>query len=63
MFSNQGEKVVIQYNQDHVGYIDRFDAVLLATGRVANTADLGLENTDVQVDQRGNVIVNDYLQN
>lgn len=60
--SNQGEKVVIQYEQDHVGYIDRFDAVLLATGRVANTADLGLENTDVQVDQRGNVIVNDYLQ-
>ena len=60
--SNQNEKVVVQYSQNDVGYIDHFDAVLLATGRAANTDDLGLENTDVKVDQRGQVIVNEYLQ-
>ena len=60
--SNQKEKVVIQYRQNDVGYIDHFDAVLLAAGRRANTDDLGLENTDVKVDERGQVIVNDNLQ-
>ena len=60
--SNQNEKVIIQYSQNDVGYIDHFDAVLLAAGRIANTDELGLENTGVKVDQRGQVIVNDYLQ-
>ncbi|SHK07017.1 dihydrolipoyl dehydrogenase [Chryseobacterium polytrichastri] len=36
--------------------------VLMAVGRKANTQNLGLENTDVQLDQRGMVIVNDELQ-
>ena len=35
---------------------------MLAAGRIANTDELGLENTGVKVDQRGQVIVNDYLQ-
>lgn len=39
-----------------------FDGVLLATGRKANTKDLGLENTSVELDQRGNVVVNKYLE-
>ena len=60
--SNQNEKVIIQYSQNDVGYIDHFDAVLLAAGRIANTDELGLENTGVKVNQRGQVIVNDYLQ-
>lgn len=60
--SNQNEKVIIQYSQNDVGYIDHFDAVLLAAGRIANTDELGLENTGVKVDQRGQVIVNEYLQ-
>lgn len=36
--------------------------VLMAVGRKANTQNLGLENTDVQLDQRGMIIVNDELQ-
>ena len=60
--NNQGEKVVIQYNQDDIGYIVHFDAILLATGRAANTTDLGLENTGVQMNERGQIIVNEYLQ-
>lgn len=38
------------------------DAVLLATGRQPNTQGLGLENTDVKVGERGEIVVNDYLQ-
>lgn len=60
--SNQNEKAVIHYSQDEMRYIDRFDAILLATGRSANTADLGLENTGVQMNERGQIIVNEYLQ-
>lgn len=36
--------------------------ILAATGRKANTADLGLENTDIALDQRGAVKVDDHLQ-
>lgn len=36
--------------------------VLMAVGRKANTQNLGLENTDVQIDQRGVIIVNEELQ-
>lgn len=60
--SNQGEEVIIQYQKENSDLSEHFDAVLLATGRKANTADLGLENTDVKLDQRGQVIVNEYLQ-
>jgi pyruvate/2-oxoglutarate dehydrogenase complex dihydrolipoamide dehydrogenase (E3) component len=36
--------------------------VLLAVGRVPNTADLGLENTGVALDQRGYIKVDDQLR-
>ncbi|WED43542.1 FAD-containing oxidoreductase [Legionella cardiaca] len=35
--------------------------VLIAIGRQANTDDLGLENTDIQIDQRGMIVVDDQL--
>ncbi len=36
--------------------------LLLAAGRIPNTKDLGLENTDVNLDDRGYIRVNDELQ-
>ncbi len=36
--------------------------ILLAAGRIPNTSDLGLENTDVSLDDRGYIWVNDELQ-
>ncbi|MBZ9731630.1 mercuric reductase, partial [Salegentibacter sp. JZCK2] len=36
--------------------------LLLAAGRIPNTNDLGLENTDVSLDDRGYIKVNDELQ-
>lgn len=38
------------------------ERILVATGRRANTADLGLENTSIKLDERGNVVVDDYLK-
>lgn len=60
--SNQDNEVIIQYLQDNANMAEHFDAILLATGRRANTDELGLENTDVEIDQRGQIIVNEYLQ-
>lgn len=60
--SNQDHEVIIQYLQDNANMAEHFDAILLATGRRANTDELGLENTDVEIDQRGQIIVNEYLQ-
>lgn len=60
--SNQDDEVIIQYLQDNANMAEHFDAILLATGRRANTDELGLENTDVEIDQRSQIIVNEYLQ-
>lgn len=60
--SNQGNDVLVQYSKNQSTHFEHFDAVLLATGRKANTKNLGLENTDVKVDERGQILVNEYLQ-
>ncbi|GLQ33078.1 FAD-dependent oxidoreductase [Litoribrevibacter albus] len=39
-----------------------FDAVLLAVGRKANTASLGLDELGIELSERGTVEVNEYLQ-
>ena len=39
-----------------------FDVVLFATGRQANTADLGLEQLGIELNERGTIEVNDWLQ-
>ena len=39
-----------------------YDRVLVSVGRAANSADLGLENTKVTLDEKGFVKVNDQQQ-
>jgi len=39
-----------------------FDAVLMAIGRVLNLEDLQLENADIKTDDRGRIILDDYLR-
>lgn len=39
-----------------------FDYVLVALGRVANTADTGIEKLGIELTERGTIKVNDYLQ-
>lgn len=62
-FENDGDATRVIY-KDAAGdeQAQNFDAILLATGRKANTTDLGLEHTSVELDKRGNVIVNEHLQ-
>ncbi|WP_170242504.1 FAD-containing oxidoreductase [Streptococcus suis] len=53
-----GEQVAVTVN----GETAIFDAVLYATGRVPNTADLGLENTAIELLENGAVKVDDYCE-
>jgi len=50
--------VAVLDNGDEV----EFDALLLAIGREGNTANLGLENVDLSVDNNGFLVVDEYLQ-
>ncbi len=50
-FTEDGQKVTIEASK-----------VLAATGRKANTASLGLENTDVKLTDRGAIAVDEYLR-
>ena len=56
--SNDGNKPVITAN----GQNYTFDAVLYATGRKPNTANIGLKNTDITTNERGAIVVNDTCE-
>ena len=55
---NDSHKPVITAN----GQNYTFDAVLYATGRKPNTANIGLENTDITTNERGAIVVNDTCE-
>ncbi|WMT91104.1 glutathione-disulfide reductase [Pelagibacterium sp. H642] len=52
-----GEGVCVSFSH---GEKATFDAVMFATGRHPNTANLGLEDAGVQLDQTGAVVVDEY---
>ena len=56
---NNGENVVV-VTEEH-GELE-FEAVLHATGRRANTENLGLENTDIELRPNGSIVVDEYCQ-
>ena len=56
--SNDDNKPVIKANNQNY----TFDAVLYATGRKANTANIGLEHTDIATNERGAIVVNDTCE-
>lgn len=53
-------KVKMEHNGKEVEEL--YDRVLVSVGRTPNSADLGLENTKVQKDEKGFIRVNDKLQ-
>jgi dihydrolipoamide dehydrogenase len=53
-------KVESEYNGEKL--TELYDRVLVSVGRVANSKDLGLENTKVELDERGFVKVNSQQQ-
>lgn len=62
-FANTDDKqVIVEYAKNGSIKKQTFDAVLLATGRKANTEALHLENTSIKQDQRGNIIVSETLE-
>ncbi|MCS7090027.1 MAG: dihydrolipoyl dehydrogenase [Verrucomicrobiota bacterium] len=53
-------RVVTEHNGQKLEEL--YDRVLVAVGRIPNTEDLGLENTRVQLTEKGFIKVNEYLQ-
>ena len=53
-------KVEMEFNGQKLSEL--YDRVLVAVGRVPNSADLGLENTKVELDEKGCVKVNERQQ-
>jgi pyruvate/2-oxoglutarate dehydrogenase complex dihydrolipoamide dehydrogenase (E3) component len=58
---NSGEQISISLNQNGKAYVVKGSHLLVATGRKPNTDDLGLENTDLKLDERGYLVVDDEL--
>jgi glutathione reductase (NADPH) len=55
----RGHAYAVHFN---TGEVAEADQLLCAIGRVPNTAGLGLEDLGVQLDERGAVLVNEYLE-
>ncbi|MCW8408388.1 mercuric reductase [Legionella sp. PATHC035] len=55
-------EVLVDVNQNGEPALIRGSDVLIAVGRTANTAGLNVEKTGVQLDERGFIRVNDYLE-
>jgi dihydrolipoamide dehydrogenase len=53
-------KVESEYNGEKLSEL--YDRVLVSVGRVPNSSDLGLENTKVELDEKGFVKVNQHQQ-
>lgn len=61
--SNPSEnEVELFYTESKTAKSKTFDCVLIATGRKANTESLKLENTGIELDKRGNIIVSETLE-
>ncbi len=57
-----GDKVLVNVDCDEKSKKIEGSHLLLAVGRVPNTDDLGLENTDIAIDERGFIKINDELK-
>ena len=52
----------LRYTQNDVSQTLEGDLILVATGRVPNTKELNLENTNVEITERGAIVVNEVNQ-
>jgi len=57
-----GKQIKVESEHDGKKVEELYDRVLVSVGRAANSADLGLENTGVKLDEKGFIKVNDKLQ-
>ena len=59
---DRGDKVEVAFEGPNKCGVEHYDRVLVAVGRRPNTSDIGLENTQVQIIQRGFVQTNAQQQ-
>jgi dihydrolipoamide dehydrogenase len=60
--ATSGKHIKVEFEVDGQKKEELYDRVLVAVGRVPNSGDLGLENTKVQLDEKGFVKVNERQQ-
>src|SRR5258706_6999890 len=60
--ATSGKQIKVEFEVDGQKKEELYDRVLVAVGRVPNSQDLGLENTNVTLDDKGFVQVNEKQQ-
>src|SRR5215467_13083818 len=60
--STSGKQIRVEFELDGQKKEELYDRVLVAVGRTPNSADLGLENTKVTLDDKGFIKVNEQQQ-
>src|SRR5262245_34045807 len=60
--ATSGKQIKVEFELDGQKKEELYDRVLVAVGRTPNSADLGLENTGVKLDEKGFIKVNEKQQ-
>src|SRR5436309_4015477 len=60
--ATNGKQINVGFESDGEKKEELFDGVLVAVGRIPNSEDLGLENTNVTLDEKGFIKVNEKQQ-
>ena len=60
--ATSGKQIKVEFEADGQKREELYDRVLVAVGRTPNSADLGLENTKVSLDEKGFIQVNEKQQ-
>ncbi len=60
--ATSGKQIKVEFEIDGQKREELYDRVLVAVGRVPNSEDLGLENTKIQLDDKGFIKVNEKQQ-
>lgn len=60
--ATKGKQIQVVSEYEGKTYDELYDRVLVSVGRVPNSADIGLENTKVEKDEKGFVKVNDKME-
>src|SRR5262245_12807760 len=60
--ATSGKQIKVEFEVDGQKKEEMYDRVLVAVGRTPNSADLGLENTKVMLDEKGFIKVNEKQQ-
>jgi dihydrolipoamide dehydrogenase len=60
--ATQGKQILVEMEHEGKTLKELYDRVLVAVGRKPNCADIGLENTQVQLDEKGFIQVDDSMR-